>query len=308
MPSDPRFPAPMRVIAVIPTWNARDRIAGVLACLVGQVERVVVVDNGSTDGTVEWLAGWDGDPPLDRVANPDNRGYPAAVNQGIARALERGADAVLLANDDSLLQPGAVAALAAALAGDPGAGAATAKLAYLDRPQILNGAGGIVDLGRGWAWLRGSGEVDAGQHGVLDVVDYPSGAASLLRRGAIEAVGGFDEACYLYFEDVDWGLRARRKGWRTLYAPTARVLHAGSAGTAGDPARRRYYNVRNRLRFARRHAGVRGRAWVWLATLALLAKQPLRWLSRPRRRDAEAVWWGVLDHLRGRYGRSGRFG
>jgi len=138
-------------------------------------------------------------------------------------------------------------------------------------------------------------------------VDCPSGVAGLVRREALEVVGGFDEAYYLYYEDVDWGLRARRAGWRTSFVRSARVLHGGSTGTASDPARRRYYNVRNRLRFSSRHSPVRGRLYAWLATLGLLAKQPVRWLSARRRRDAEAVAWAVADHLRGRYGRSAHF-
>jgi GT2 family glycosyltransferase len=299
---------PPRIVAVVPTWNGCERLAEVLASLAGQVDRVVVVDNGSTDGTAAWLAGRTGEPAVGVIHNPDNRGYPAAVNQGIARALAGRAEAVLLVNDDAIFEAGAVAALAAVLWGDPSAGAVSAKMVYRDRPELLNGTGGIVDLDRGWAWLRGSGEIDRGQYDAAELADYPSGAASLLRRAAIEAVGDFDEAFYLYYEDVDWGLRARRLGWRTRFAPAARVHHGGSTATAADPARRRYYNVRNRLRFARMHAGVRGRTWAWLAILGLLAKQAIRWFAPTRRRDAEAVAWGVLDHLRGRYGRGGWFG
>jgi GT2 family glycosyltransferase len=130
----------------------------------------------------------------------------------------------------------------------------------------------------------------------------------LLRAEALAAVGGLDEAYFLYYEDADWGVRAARSGWRTRYVNAAVVRHAGWSGTRADPARRRYYNVRNRLGFARRHAPWRGRVWVYLATAALAARQPIRWLWPSRRRDAEAVLWAVADHLRGRYGRSRRFG
>ncbi len=296
------------IVAVIPAWNAGPRLVAVLDALAHQVGRVVVVDNGSSDDTLARLAAWAGPPPVEIIHNPDNHGFAAAINQGVALALARGAEAVLVINDDAVVAPGAVAALAAALAADPGTAAATARLVYADRPGVLFGAGGIVDLGRGWAWMRGSGEVDAGQHDDRPVVDYPSGAASLVPRAALVAVGGLDEAWFLYYEDVDWGLRARGLGWRVRYVPGATVRHVGSAGTARDPARRRYYNVRNRLRFARLHATARGRIWVWLATLALLVRQVPRAVFPSRRRDAAAVLWGVADHLRGRYGRGGRFG
>lgn len=296
----------MRIIAVIPAWNARPRLAEALAGLMDQVAGAVVVDNGSTDGSAAWLA--DEWPAVTVIANAANEGFAMAANQGIRRALDMGAEAVLLVNDDAVFQPGAVAALADVMAAEPLVGAATAKMLYRARPEVLNGTGGCYDPRRAWAALRGEGERDQGQYDDRPDVDYPSGGASLLRREALAKVGLFDAAFYLYFEDVDWGLRARRAGWRTRYVPTARVLHAGSTGTASNPARRRYYNVRNRLRFAARWAPPVGRRHAWLATLVLLARQPVRWLTGWRRRDAEAIWWAVLDHLGGRYGRSARYG
>ncbi|MCB0217921.1 MAG: glycosyltransferase family 2 protein [Caldilineae bacterium] len=297
-----------RIVAVIPCWNARRRLPAVLAALSDQVAAALLVDNGSTDGTADWLRTATGGLPLTLIANAENRGWPTAVNQGIVAARAMGASAILLVNDDARFEPGAVAALVEALLASPRAAAASPKLCYADRPGILNGSGGQVLPARGWAALRGAGEADRGQYDDLLWADYPSGAACLLRPAALDAVGLFDEAYYLYYEDADWGLRARAAGWATRYAPRGRVQHVGSAGTAGDPARRRYYNVRNRLRFARRHAAPLGRLRAWLETLRLAAVQPLRWLWPERRRDAEAVMLGIADHLRRRYGRSARFG
>ncbi len=303
-----------RIVAIIPAYESRERLATVLAALQGQVAIAVVIDNGSRDGTSDWLRGevragarsdW---PPLHIRSLGENLGFPAAVNRGLAVAADLEASAVLLVNDDVRFLPGAVAALAEALHGDPTAGAATAHMVYADRPEVLNGAGGRYRPQRAWAALRGEGEPDDGRYRDRPVVDYPSGAASLLRREAIDDTGRLDEAWQLYFEDADWGLRAAARGWRTRYVADARVLHQGSAGTAADPARRRYYNVRNRLRFARLHAPPLGRLRAWLETLRSAVIQPLRWLWPKRRRDAEAVLLGIADHLRGRYGRSARFG
>lgn len=296
----------MRVLAVVPCWNALDRLPSVLGALEGQVEATFVFDNRSTDGSAEWLR--DRQPAeLLRLAGT-NLGFPAAVNAGLGEARRRGADAVLLVNDDAVFQPGAVEALAGRMLAEPSAGAVSARMLYRDRPGVLNGAGGRWWPRRARAALRGAGEPDRGQYDDLPEVDYPSGAASLLRMAAVDRVGGMDERFYLYFEDADWGLRARAAGWRTLYAPGAVALHVGSAGTAARPARRRYYNVRNRLLLASLHAPVGGHAWAWLETLWLAGRQPARWLWRWRRDDAEAVLAGVLDHVAGRYGRSTRFG
>ncbi len=292
------------IVAVVPAWNARARLPAVLAALAGQVAAVVVVDNGSDDGTGAWLASWpEVGVPVTVRGFPDNRGYAAAVNLGLTWALEAGAEAVLLVNDDAVFAPGSVGCLVAALGSDAAVGAASAHMVYAEAPGILNGAGGVVDLARARAALRGAGEVDDGRYAQLRDVDYPSGAASLLTGAALEGAGLLDEAWFLYYEDADWGLRARAAGWRTVYVPEAYVAHIGSAGTAADPARRRYYNVRNRLRFARRHCPWWGWLWAWGATGWLLAKQPVRWVFPERRRDAEAVVRAVADHLGGCYGR-----
>lgn len=296
----------MRVVAVVPCWNARGRLAEVLGALEAQVDGTVLVDNHSADGSLEEARA--ALPAGIVVAAPENLGYAAAVNLGLAEARRLGADAVLLANDDAVFARGAVRALATALVADPRNGAASAKMHYRDRPGVLNGTGGAWCPDRAWAALRGAGEPDRGQYDRLRSVDYPSGAASLLRMAALDDIGGMDERFYLYFEDTDWGLRAAAAGWRTVYAPDALVLHIGSAGTADSPERRRYYNVRNRLLLASKHAPARGRARAWWQTLALLAVQPVRWLWPRRRADAVAVATGVADHLAGRYGRSGRFG
>jgi len=294
------------VVAAVPAWNARDRIAEVLDALAEQVTATVVVDNGSTDGTADWVAA--NRPSAILLRHDQNLGFSAAVNRAIDQAASLRPDALLLVNDDAVFAPGAVDLLAGALDREARAGAVSAKMLYRDRPGVINGTGGFFDASRGWAALRGEGEPDSGQYDDQLLVDYPSGAASLLRWAALLDVGPFDEDYFLYFEDTDWGLRSRASGWLTLYEPRAVVTHEGSAGTAADPARRRYYNVRNRLLLASRHATLRGRCVAWAETLCLLAKQPLRWPYQHRRRDAEAVFLGVQDHLRGRYGRGAVFG
>jgi hypothetical protein len=258
------------------------------------------------DGGPSWVAA--ARPDVVLVTLAANAGYPAAVNRGFAEARRLAADAVLLVNDDAVFAPGSVGALSERLLADPSAAAVSAKMVYRDRPGILNGTGGIWCPTRGWAALRGAGEPDDGRYHDRPFVDYPSGAASLLRMTAVERVGPLDVRFFLYFEDADWGLRASALGWRTRYEPSALVTHVGSAGTAALPERRRYYNVRNRLLLAALHAPPRGKARAWLETAALAARQPARWPWPHRRVDAEAVALGIADHLRGRYGRSARFG
>ncbi len=330
----------MRVVAVIPTWRGHQRLPEVVAALAGDVSAIVIVHNGPREpsaasecGATDGAAGTPGvaataqlaqlrpqaaaaaahggpEPTTDVVhlTLEGNVGFAAAANRGIAQALALDAEGILLVNDDAFFQAGAVAALRQELASHPKAAAVSAHTCYEDRPGVLNGAGGRIIRWRGLARLRGDGETDCGQYAKSPEVDYPSGAACLIRRSAWQQIGQFDEAYYLYYEDADWGRRAQLAGYSIRYVPAARVLHVGCASTADDPARRRYYNVRNRLRFAARHARPVGLAWAWLATWLLVLKQPVRWLTPHRRRDAAAVVFGVLDHLAGRYGQSAQFG
>ncbi len=307
----------MTTFVVVPTWNARVRLPALRDALAADNPRVIVVDNGSTDGTTDWLR--DAVPAWRVLAGSTNGGWAAAVNAGITVARDEGAHAVLLLNDDCRPKSGALDALSAALHADERLGAVTPRLLYENRPDVLNATGLVIDRRRALVRARGDGEPDDGRYADAPWVDAPSGACCLVRTAALDAVGPFDEAAFLYYDDADWGLRAGAAGWRTRYVPAAIAYHDGSAGTADDPARRRYYTVRNRLRFARRHGSPTARSLAWSGAIAALPREAARWATGApsdsrdagrahRRRSAAAYGWAVLDALRARDGRSERFG
>jgi GT2 family glycosyltransferase len=215
-----------RVAVVIPTWNGRELLDGALGALARQSfagARVIVVDNGSTDGTAEHVR--TAHSGVELVALPENRGFAAAVNAGIAAA---DTELVALLNNDMEPDPGWLAELVAALDADPGAGSAASKLRMLREPGVLDGAGDLVTW-YGATWRRGHGEPDRGQYDAPGIVASPCAGAALYRRRALDEVGGFDERFFAYLEDADWGLRAQLAGWRCVYVPTAVALHLGGA-------------------------------------------------------------------------------
>ena len=215
-----------RVSVVIPTWNGRDLLEAALASLREQRFRdfeVVVVDNGSTDGTAEHVRA--SHPEAEVLALPQNQGFAGAVNAGIGRAQ---GEYVALLNNDMELDRGWLAELVAALDADPRAGSAASKLRMLREPGILDGAGDVVTW-YGATWRRGHGEPDRGQYDEPGVVASPCAGAALYRRRALEEVGSFDERFFAYLEDADWGLRAQRAGWRCLWVPSAVAYHLGGA-------------------------------------------------------------------------------
>ncbi len=233
------------VSVVIPTWNGRALLAACLAALAEQTERdfeVVVVDNGSADGTIAWLA--QDHSHVRTIANGATLGFAAAVNQGI-RATETPWIAVL--NNDTEPEPGWLAALLAAGDRVADVGMVSSTMLFADRPGMINSTGICVDRA-GIAWDRDGGAADdPGDDEVVEIFG-PCGGAALYRRTMLDQIGLFDEAFFAYLEDVDLAWRGRAAGWRCLYAPQARVLHRHSAtGIEGSPFKR-YQLGRNKVR------------------------------------------------------------
>lgn len=211
--------------AVVPSWNGRELLDMVLPWLLRQTEpvRVIVVDNGSTDGSVEHLR--TRYPVVDVIALERNVGFAAGVNAGLAVA---DTEYVALFNNDMEIEPDCVAELVAALDADPRAGSATAKMRMLREPDVLDGAGDSLTW-YGGAWRIGHGARDDGSFDAPRPVLSACGGAALYRRAALDDVGLLDPSFFAYLEDVDWGVRAQLAGWSCRYVPTAVVRHLGGA-------------------------------------------------------------------------------
>ena len=220
---------PPEVVAVVVNWNGARHLTECLDSLLAQrprpPSRIVVIDNGSTDGSREVIAGYG--PALTPIYNDRNRGFAEGSNQGIRLG---GGELVALLNNDAVAAPGWLAALVAALERHPQAGSCTSRiLSYADR-DVVDNVGHVLfrdGLTRG----RGRLERDAGQYDREEEVFCASGCACLLRRRMLDDVGLFDESFFAYCEDADLGFRARLRGWSAVYAPDAVAYHRFSAST-----------------------------------------------------------------------------
>lgn len=183
---------------------------------------VTVVDNHSTDGSIEHLRRYY--PWVRLITCTRNLGFSVANNLAI-RAVA--GEHVILLNNDTRVRPGWLAALVDSAERDPQAGAVTSKLVFADRPGVIQNAGGVL-LSDGSGGDRGSGEVDEGQFETGEEVFGFCGAAVLLRRDALDDVGTFDETFFAYYEDTDLSWRLRLRGWKILYDPRAVVEHGHS--------------------------------------------------------------------------------
>jgi GT2 family glycosyltransferase len=230
------------VSVIVPTWNGAALLGPCLEALAAQTVReleVLVVDNGSTDGSRALLAARF--PWAQVIVLPQNRGFSAAVNAGIARAC---GDVIALLNNDTRADPRWVEGLARALAERPEVGFCASKMLSMAEPGRLDNAG-IDYRVDGCALTRGAREPDgAAWNAPREVFGACAGAAAY-RRALLEDVGPFDERFFAYYEDVDLSFRAQLRGWRCLYVPDAVVLHRQGASTV--PSVRDVLVPRNRV-------------------------------------------------------------
>jgi N-acetylglucosaminyl-diphospho-decaprenol L-rhamnosyltransferase len=225
----------VKACVVVPTLDARELLAACLRSLRAQTvtPAVVVVDNGSSDGTAELLEREFPEVRVLRLAR--NAGFGRAVNRGVAAVPE--AEAIVLVNNDAVCEPELVERLLEPLA-DPGVGMVAGVLLQGSAPALVDSAGIELDTTlRSWdlLWNRPLAELAAAPDPV-----GPCGGAAAYRASAFRAAGGFDEALFAYWEDVDLALRLRLAGWRCVLAPGARALHHhGATLGAASPAQRR---------------------------------------------------------------------
>lgn len=226
-----------QVSVIILNWNGLHYLQDCLASIQAQTYtdfEVILVDNGSTDGSVEWVA--QNYPRVRLIRNEANIGFAAANNQAIRASL---APYIVTLNNDVRADPDWLAILVTAAKENPNVGMCMSKMLFADRPNVLNSTGINLDP-VGIAWDRRGGEPDdAPEVGPIEVFG-PCAGAALYLRAMLDQIGLFDEDFFAYLEDVDLAWRARLRGWRCLYIPTAHVYHIHSAtGVEGSPFKRR---------------------------------------------------------------------
>ncbi len=292
---------------IIVTYNSRHEVDDCLSSLYSDLDapaRVIVVDNASTDGTAEHLAErW---PHVERIVSAENKGFAAANNIGLARA---GGDRVLLLNPDAMLQPGALAALGAALDYDPCVAVAgptllnregTIQPSWRDFPSLVGDWVGMTELYR-FAIVRrllarrlkSLASLDAAQY-----VDWLSGACLLVRREAVETAGVLDEGFFMFGEEMEWQYRMAGKGWKVRYEPLARAIHLGGASTNAFAGPRVVWQYTSLYRFYTLYRSkwqrVGLRLVTWTATLPKVVALLILSRGSPRRQELLRAFWQVL--------------
>jgi GT2 family glycosyltransferase len=292
------------VMVVVPNWNGLNETRSCLDALVKvtypRVE-VIVVDNGSTDGSVDALQAEY--PQVMLLPLSDNVGFAGGNNHGLRHALRWGADYVLLLNNDARIAPDTVDMLVQAAQADRQVGILGPIIYRDDGSQHIESAGGRLNLYTGRFCHFETLPADQVHPYEVDMV---SGCAMIVRREVMEQVGLLNERYFAYFEDAEWCVRVRRAGYRVVAVPGAQVWHRGSTASGGFHAPLRiYYSVRNHLLVANAQAPARHRlhrawrdAWIIALNLAYVMVGPV-----VKGAGLRALVCGIRDYYRGRFGR-----
>lgn len=286
---------PPLVYAVTLNWNRPHDTIECLESLSQQSYphlKLLVVDNGSTDDSVQLIRG--AFPGVEVVENGRNLGFAAGMNAGIRAALARGADYVLGINNDTLLAADMLERLMTQCS--VGVGLLAPIIYYADAPDIIWSVGGHFNQWTLEAPEKWRGQHDPGNLPACLEIDFVPGCAMLWPRTVLETVGLFDETFFMYYEDIDLCQRIRRAGFHIQTVPSAKLWHKVSLSSGGtDSPNERYWMARSSLVYFRKHARWWQRPFIifWRAGSAVRTS----WRLRHRRDSLQAYWRGLWHGL-----------
>jgi GT2 family glycosyltransferase len=266
-----------------------------------QPDQVSVVDNNSRDGSAVTLQRLLTDVRI--IESPNNAGFSGGCNLGIRAALDSGARFILLMNSDAVLAPDALGQLIDGMSQNPEVGIAAPILLSREEPDHISSAGIAFSTRTGRMRHRAAGRRYAALGSDrFHVVDAVSGCAMLIKREVFDTIGLFDEAYFYSFEDIEFCLRGRQAGFRTMCVQDARAYHEGGRSIGRRSARRVYFGTRNHLRLASQVGDPSTRPLRIATVAALNAAYVLVSPESPLLGGSAAFVRGMWHHLRGRYG------
>lgn len=257
------------VVVVIPNWNLKDELSKCLDSLLlsnFHITKIVVVDNGSTDGSPEWVQ--QNYPTIHLISLEKNRGYAGGLNQGIKYALSTGSDFVLALNNDTIVPSDMIQHLVKSMDENPEIGIISPKPVYYNRPDLIYTLGSKsfkllplpIQYGAKWR--------DKPKYRGLMGFDYITGCAMLIRTELFTSVGLFDSSYYMYYEENDFCRRTRDMGWKIACDGDVIIYHKVELSTnKNNRSFITYIQARNRARFYRQHPHG---PHPWLTALAII--------------------------------------
>ncbi|KPJ69771.1 hypothetical protein AMJ44_02350 [candidate division WOR-1 bacterium DG_54_3] len=287
-----------KVAIIILNWNGYSDTAECLKSL-KKIDypnyEIVIVDNGSKDGSPDRLKREF--PYITLLKNPDNLGFAEGCNVGMRYALERGVDYILLLNNDTVVEQQFLTRMVEAAERDSNTGILCPKIYYYDKPNVIWTAGGKINKLTSRTYAMGLNKADKGQYDKLKEVDYVSGCALLIKAETVEKIGMLDKDYFNHYEDVDWCMRARRRGYKILYIPDSVIYHKVSMALGGKYSPiHMYYQMRNWLWFAKKNGA--GILFV-PCFIFVFVRRIIYLLVKLDLKGIYANFLGVFDYLKG---------
>ncbi len=267
---------------------------------------IIVVDNGSKKKLK--IKSNSFKQPIIQIFNRKNLGFAEGNNIGIRYALKSKADYVLLLNNDTLIEKNFLKELVLQAESDPKIGMIGPKIYFLDslnkkKKKIWFAGGKLTRSLFNQIIMTGYGEFDYGQYNKIQKVDYITGCCLLVKKQVIERIGLLDKKYFLYYEDVDWSLRAQKAGFKCIYDPQAKIWHKGSATSREGSFDYIYYHIRNALLCRWKNGSLLDKMFVIGQSLWFLKKQFIKMIVLPKQSLwSKAIIKGILDFYQKKFG------
>ena len=244
-----------KVVVVILNWKRKE---DTIECIKSVLKmdytnfEVLAVDNGSEDGSAEAFK--ESFPNIEVLANKENLGYALGFNSGIVKALEMGAEIVLIMNNDTIVDKSMLSESVKVMESDNKIGAVSGKVFHFDEKTKFQSAGRLPNLKKGIISHVGAGEIDKGQYDEQKDYDFLDDVFLLVKKEVFEKVSMYDKNFFLYYEETDLCARIKKAGFRLVYTPKAKLWHKGSLSSGGgtNPTNT-YYLARNKIVFMYRN-------------------------------------------------------
>ncbi|MCK4565634.1 MAG: glycosyltransferase family 2 protein [Verrucomicrobia bacterium] len=292
----------MKVSVVILNWNGRDFLEKFLPAVVAHSEgcaEVVVADNASRDGSIEFLK--DRYPQIRLIEHPENGGFSKGYNDALRQV---DAEYYVLLNSDVEVTENWIVPIIEMMDADPSIAACQPKIrSFHERSKFeyAGAAGGFIDA-YGYPFCRGRIfdvlEDDQGQYDDACEVFWATGACLFVRAEAYHALGGLDEDFFAHMEEIDFCWRLKNSGYKIMYCPDSTVFHVGGGSLPKESPRKTYLNFRNNLSLLVKNLPAKRLGWVLFVRYLLDMFAWLNFLVKGRRGDAAAVWSAYSHFLR----------
>lgn len=292
-----------KVFIIILNWN---NWSDTLECLESLKnndypnEQVVIIDNGSKKKPQA------PDSEIKIIYNKENLGFAGGNNVGIKYALEKGADYILLLNNDTLVKQDFLTKLVEAGESNKDFGLLGPKIYFAGQKEKIWFAGGQVNWLYNKGIMKGYNEIDKGQYDLpaIQETEYITGCCLLIKRATIEKIGLMPEDYFLYYEDTDWSLAAQGVGFKCVFVPRAKIWHKGSKSSIEGSPSYIYYHIRNGLILAQRFAPWYVKLLVHLNVGWRIKKQIIKLIFFPKKRTwAKYILLGIKDFYSGKRGK-----